>query len=475
MRVVFHADASPSIGTGHVMRCLALAAALRKEGAEVTLASDEMIDALTWRANAIGVRTVSRKPAPDLVEWVVFDGYHLDARARSVLAPSASSTLVIDDLEGNIADAALILNQNLYATPGGPTRPIGEPELLAGPAYALLRPEFAALTPERPQPDIADRFLVTMGGADPGNATATVMAALADIQPSPDVRIIIGAAHPSTEAIEQLAAAQGFAIVRDADSLAPHLAWADLVISGCGTSVLESARAGRPIIGIVLAANQRAVADAVERQGIGVVAGTHPGLSTKALADAVRTARADRAWRQQVGTHGPVLVDGAGASRVAGVMRTGPLRLRTATMDDAELLLGWRNEPATRDASFDTRPIDSRNHRDWLAQQLGSPSARIWIGLVDNAPVGTVRYAIDGPTATVSVAIAAERRSAGIGARLISMGCTRLAMEGTVRTIDAWIRRGNVASEAAFRRACFILADDLVDRRRYRLTIEAMG
>lgn len=475
MRVVFHADASPSIGTGHVMRCLALAAALREEGAEVTLASDEMIDALRRRANAIGVRTVPRVPVPDFAEWVVFDGYHLDARARSVLTPPASRTLVIDDLAGNIADAALILNQNLYATPAGPTRPISEAELLAGPAYALLRPEFAALTPERPQPDVADRILVTMGGADPGNATATVIAALAAIRPSPDVRVVIGAAHSSIEAIERLGAAHGFFVVRDADSLAPHLAWADVVVSSCGTSVLESACAGRPIVGVVLAANQRAVADAVEREGIGVIAGTHPGLSTRALANAVRTARADRAWREQAGARGLALVDGAGVARVARVMRTGPLRLRAATMDDAELLLGWRNEPATRDASFDTRPIDVREHRDWLTQQLRSPSARIWIGLVDDAPVGTVRFAIDGATATISVAITAVRRSAGIGTRLISMGCTRLAMEGSVRTIIAWIRRGNAASEAAFRRGCFVLADDLVDRRQYRLTIEAVG
>lgn len=475
MRVVIHADASPLIGIGHVVRCLALASALRSDGAEVTLASEEMVDALRPRAARLGVSMVPRHRAPRSADWVVFDGYDLDAHARSGLTPPAARTLIIDDLGAESGDAAAVINQNLYASPAGPTLPAGETELLAGPAYALLRPEFAALKPDRAQPDRADRILVTMGGADPGNATAAVIAALTDLEPAPRVRIVIGAAHASIAATEQLAGAEGFSVIRDAESLATHLGWSDLVISGCGTSVLEAARAGRPIVGIVLAENQRAVGAALERQGLGVIAGTHPGLSAANLADTIVRARSDRAWREGVETRGPTLVDGAGASRVARVMQTGPLRLRSATMDDAELLLEWRNEPAARDASFDPRPIDTVTHRDWLTRQLGSPAARIWIGLVDDASVGSVRFAIEGSAATISVAIAAQRRSAGIGTRLISMGCTRLATEGDVRAVDAWIRRENAASEIAFRRACFLQAEDLDDRRRYRLALETMG
>lgn len=475
MRVVIHADASPAIGTGHVTRCLALAAELRREGAEVVLASVQMIDSLAARAAAIGVSTMHRGAAPRDPAWVVVDGYEFDATARSALAEPSVPRLVIDDLGGDLRETAMVVNQNLYATPTGPSRPDPTAELLAGPSYALLGPEFSSATRARAQPPVANRILVTMGGADPGNATAAVIDSLAILPARPQVRVVIGSSHPSAADVELMARDIGFEAVRDASSLAPHLAWADMVVTACGTSVLEVARFGRPMIGVVLADNQERVAAAVRHEGLGVIAGRHPGLDEKKLAHDIGAMRADRAGRVHAAAHGPRIVDGRGAARVARAMRTGPLHLRRATRDDAALLLAWRMDPVARRASFDTDRIDPGAHAAWLDEQLRSPASRLWIGLLDNLPVGVVRFSLAGSSATISVTLAADRRAAGIGSRLVSLGCRQLAAEG-VQTIDAWIRRGNEASEAAFRRAGFQLTrDDQADRRRYRLSLAAMG
>lgn len=476
MRVVIHADASPSIGTGHLMRCLALAAELRQAAAEVIVASEQMIDSMAARAAAIGVTTVSREAAPRDPDWVIVDGYHLDAVARAALADPGVLRLVVDDLGGDLGGATLVLNQNLYATAAGPSRPDPTAELLAGPAYALLGPEFSRPARARPQPPLADRILVTMGGADPRNATGAVIATLASVQPGPRARVIVGPSHPSPADAELMARNAGFEVVRDASSLAPHLAWADMVVTACGTSVLEVARFGRPLIGVVLADNQEGVAAAVEREGLGVIAGHHPGLDEGKLAHDIGAMRADRAGRVQMAACGPRMVDGRGAARVARAMRTGPLYLRRVTADDAALLLEWRMDPEARRASFDTDRIHPDAHAAWLDRQLASPASRIWIGLLDGRPVGVVRFSLAGHGATISVTLAADRRATGIGSRLISLGCRRLAADEAVHTVDAWIRRQNDASERAFRVAGFRLTrDDLPDRRLYRLSMAAMG
>ena len=477
MRVVIHADASPRMGTGHVMRCLALATALHRDGAQVTLASDEMTDLLRARAASLEVEVVRRRSAPPDPDWVVFDGYHLGPNDRDALAPAGVPRLVVDDLGDTPDDATIVLNQNIYAMPAGPSHGGPDAELLAGPAYALLSPEFADSRADAgPQPSVARRVLVTMGGADPQNATAAVIDALATLTQGLGVRIIIGASHPSPAETERMARRAGFEVVRDVPSLAPHVAWSDVVVTACGSSVLEIACVGRPMIGVVLAQNQELVAAAVEREGLGIVTGRHPQLDAGKLANDLVAMGADHGRRERAAASGRRLVDGRGAGRTARVMRTGPLRLRPATLEDGPRLLEWRMDPVTRDASFDTGAIALDTHMAWLREQLASQDARIWIGILGDTPVGVVRFSLEGGRATVSVTVATDRRSTGIGPRLISLGCSHLAASTSVSHVDAWIRRGNTASEGAFIRAGFTLvSDELADRRRYQLPLSPMG
>jgi len=453
MHVVVHADASREIGAGHVIRSLALASALRDLGAEVTLASDELLDGLRRRAIALGVAVVPREDAPRRPDWIVADGYHLDRARRDALAERAVPRLVVDDLGGDVADAALALNQNLGV---GPHVVAAGVELLAGPGYSLLAPEYATAQPTRAQPRRVERVLVTMGGADPNDATALAVEALRRaVAPAPQVRVILGPGHPSTERVERAARAAGFDVERNVASLAPHLAWADMVVSGCGTSVLECARLGRPLVGIVLADNQRGVARALAREGLGVVAGPHPGLTEDELGALVTTLAEDEATRTTMAAIGPGLVDGGGASRVARAMASGPMTLRDAALEDADRLLAWRNDPDARRASLHRGTIEPEEHLGWLRERLADPRHRIWIGLLGDAPVGVVRFALGDEVATISVALAADRRGAGLGSRLIAAGCARLAATGEARTVEALIRPDNEPSLAAFRVAGF--------------------
>lgn len=473
MRVVVHADASREIGTGHVVRCLALAAALRRDGASVVLASDALVGDLADRAAGLGIEVVARKDAPRRPQWVVVDAYHLDPADRARLAMPNVPRLVIDDRGGDVSDAAIVLNPNLYAGPGGPTR-AGDGELLAGPAYALLTPDYADAAAERDQPSTARRLLVTMGGSDPNDGSRIALDACAALEPSPELRIVIGSGYAWPDQLIRRAEEVGAHVVRGARSLLEHIAWADLVVAGCGTTVLEAARLGRPLVGIILADNQVAVARAVEQEGIGVVAGRHPGLDAASLTRVIDSMRHDREGRATAARRGPHLVDGRGAGRASRVIRTGPLRLREATLADADRLLAWRNDPGARAASFDSGLVSREEHVAWLSARLGRPEHRIWIGELGGEPVGVVRFAMDGRVATISVAVASERRGSGIGARLIAGGCGRLAGESAADVVDAWIRLENDASLAAFRSATFRLAETLADRVRLRLSLVAV-
>ncbi len=472
MRVVIHADASPSIGTGHVIRSLAVGTALRRAGVDVSLASTRLDPALVARARAVSVEVVDRSVASRDPEWVVVDGYHLTPEIRNGLADPGVPRLIIDDLGRDVTDATMVVNQNLY---GRDVEYPEGPEILAGPTYALLRPEFADIEPERLQPEVVERVLITMGGADPHNATQVAISALTEVTPMPRVRVVIGVAHPNAEGVTAAAHAAGFEVLRDTTTLAPHLAWSDIVISGCGTSVLEAARLGRPIVGVVLAENQRAVADAIVHEGLGSIAGEHPVVDRESVRAAVDRLRRDRAARERIRQLGPSLVDGRGAGRVARALLSGRIRLRPATAADADLLLALRNDPTARDASFEREPITRATHNAWLSSQLDDPARHLFIGEVGRGPNGVVRFDVQEKAATISIVLAPGSRGRGIGSRLIALGCMHLRRSVEVRHVDAWIRSGNSASVSAFRNAGFRSVRFVPGRVRMRLPLRPVG
>lgn len=458
MRVVIHADSSAEFGSGHVIRSLALGRALVAAGSSVELASASLLDNHRELAREHAIKVVARAAAERRPDWVVVDGYHLGPAQRAALADHDVPRLVFDDLGVDASDAALVVNGNLYASPGrwGAVYTV---EGLLGPAYASLHPEITRATPDRDQPAVAGRAIVTMGASDPHDATRVAIDALATIYPSIQARVVIGAAHPAAAEREQQARDANFEVVRSPKSLVRDLAWCDVAVSACGSTVLEAARLGRPVVAVVIAENQRLVADAIGTEGLGVVAGKHPDLDAGAIANAFVTLQGDLARRAAIAALGPRLVDGDGARRIAQAMTAGALRLRAVASADSDRLLAWRNDASSLHASFDTRRVEPAEHHSWLIHRLASHSHRIWIGELGSGSVGVVRFDLDGAQATISITVAPEQRHAGIGTRLIAAGMARLATERRRLDVLAWIRVENTASIAAFQAAGFRIAE----------------
>ena len=130
LNVVIRADAGPGVGTGHVMRMLALGQACVRLGGRVTMAVGDVPVGLVKRIeNAdIEVRKLvsgraCQKEAEETAclaqelaaDWIVLDGYAFGNEYQSELA-GQSSLLVMDD--GNVdkeSPADLVLNQNAFA------------------------------------------------------------------------------------------------------------------------------------------------------------------------------------------------------------------------------------------------------------------------------------------------------------------------------------------------------------------------
>lgn len=135
------------------------------------------------------------------------------------------------------------------------------------------------------------------------------------------------------------------------------------------------------------------------------------------------------------------------------------ITVRPATLADADLLLGWANDPITRAAGFHRDAISPETHARWLRERLDSPAGRLYVGMEGERPVGQVR--LDGDPdgrVEIGIAVAPSERGRGIGHDLLRAGLTAGIADPALEAalFVARIRPENAASIALFTGAGFL-------------------
>ena len=334
--LIIRADAGEKMGSGHFMRCLALAQAWQDAGGRVFHVGVTLPLSLAARRTRGHMNAVILNEEPGSSDdaartagiarmcgagWLVIDGYHFGADYQCAVAGSGARTLVIDDF-GTVGEysADVILDQNLGTSENAYAQRPAATSLVLGPRFALLRREFARWHDwPREIPAEGRRVLVTLGGSDPENATLKVIEALRQVKVDGlEAVIVAGGGNPHREQLAAAvnAAGRGFRLVIDADNLDELMAEADLAVAAGGSTSWERALLGLPGLVVVLAENQRGIARALGEAECAHDLGWARDLSAPQLAEQITAALHDGAWRARAAERSRALVDGRGAERV---------------------------------------------------------------------------------------------------------------------------------------------------------------
>lgn len=359
MRIFFRTDAALQIGTGHVIRCLTLADALRDREAQCCFICREhpgnLIDLIhqrgydvhalpydeNWKVQGersaqaawlgadwqIDVEQTKVDADDTSIDWLIVDHYALDRRWESSMRSHCRRLMVIDDLADRPHDCDLLLDQNLgrsqpdYASLLSP-----DTTTLLGPQYALLRPEFAALRAKslarRATNPQLKHLLITMGGVDAGNATGQVLDTLKVFALPHDLRItvVLGPHAPWLADVEALAAKmpRPTQVLVGVSNMAELMADSDLAIGAAGGTAWERCCLGLPSFVLVLAENQLAGAIALQNEGAAISFGTC-GQLAEYLGPSYSEQFAQKALKKMSNT-ASTLTDGKGCARVVDHM-----------------------------------------------------------------------------------------------------------------------------------------------------------
>ena len=102
------------------------------------------------------------------------------------------------------------------------------------------------------------------------------------------------------------------------------------------------------------------------------------------------------------------------------------LKFRLATIQDAETLLLWRNDLATRRASHNTEKVEVESHVVWLNEVLQNPERRLFIAEEDEVPVGTVRADFSMGAWDLSWTVAPCARGKGVAKKMVAEIASRI-------------------------------------------------
>lgn len=481
MKVAIRVDASRAIGTGHVRRMLALAAALRSCGARVQFITRDLgldVPAMTRAAgfdctvlpppdgapfvsNVLHGMWAEVDPARDAAQtlalldpgtkWLVVDHYAFDEAWHGAIRMGTRCRIaVIDDLADRAIDADILVDHN-YA-PDHRAKYSGRigarTKLLGGPRFALLGPAYADAPRHQPA-DTVNSIGIFLGGVDQANVSLAALEGVARAGFDGPVEIVSTGANPHLSALQEAAAARpGTTVSTDLPDLAAFFARHDVQIGAGGGATWERCCIGAPTLLLVAADNQLAVAPALRDAGVVATPDPLRALDPASIAAALGPLLADRALRRDMSVRSRELVDGRGALRVALRMLGGSLRVVLATGDHAQLMHQWRDHPATRGVSRNAGAIAWDEHIGWLERTLADPTRTLMVGMVGEHPVGVIRFdRLDERSAEVSLYLDPGLHGLGLGRAMLLAG-ERAAAAGL--DVKAEVLEGNDGSAALF-------------------------
>lgn len=479
MRAVLYAPAGGARGIGHAVRALALAEEAIGRGWDVVLAGELDVASERLMTGLPGLTRARVRSAAELaalaegVDVVHLDCY--DEELRDLKLPEIVLSNMADDQYG-LRPADLTVD----GSPSAPARldqlrAAAGGHLLVGPGFAPLRRSVTSRRGDwRPQIGVSCSVLVVMGGNDAADLAVSVVAGLAELASSTEL-LRVSVVAPVGVRGALLAAWESspssLRLLEFLDDLAGEAINHDLVVTASGSTVWELGCLGVPMALVCAVANQQDNYASLVGQNAAVDLSSAPGLADRIAAHLGPVLMSPRE-RRRLSDAASRLVDGRGSWRVVSAWESllpgldgrsaAEMSVRPAVASDSSLLLSWRNDPRSRQASRQQNPVSEVEHQRWYSLAMTSPDRHLLIAMLGEEAVGTVRWdrVEDLPWETaweVSITVAPEKRGGGLSSAVLAAGEEWLlsTVAGPVRLV-ATVHETNAASLRVFARGGYL-------------------
>lgn len=455
MKIAFRTDSSSCIATGHVMRCLTLAQALRQHSCTVYFLCRDLSGHIISHIVDMGFPVIilsapihpirlnsepqlehghwlgvsQQEDAREVIEQVknlaidvlIVDHYAIDIRWHQLLRSYVKKIVVIDDLADRQHDADILLDQNFYINADHRYQSLVPKYCvkLLGPKFALLREEFRQARWGMEQRNIGKvtTILVFFGGIDGNNLTSQAVSALKALDPNHEIHVdvIVGANNPNKHIIKQLCAELKHGRYHEqVNNMAEFMLKADMAIGGGGGATLERACLGLPSLVLSLAINQQQLIHDAALKGFLYYCELNED-KVSGLKHHIYALLHNRLLRKQMCNTAMQVTDACGTQRVVQRLLCAKVKLRLAVANDEDSVYLIRNQSFVRKNSRNTAYISKNEHIQWFIASLKQPERLMLIAENHAGQItGVLRYDII-TAQSVEVSIFLDQQFTGMG------------------------------------------------------------
>lgn len=336
-KVFVRVDGNEIIATGHVMRCLSIAEALRKLGAEVVfvVADDRPGELITGKGFQMDVLNTIwndlNQETEILCEYIkknhvdvlLLDTYYVTKEYLQILS-QYTKIIYIDDLKRFDYPVNTIIHYSPFAKEEEYRKLYKEegsfPRILCGGEYIPLREEFAYQPYE--VKETVSKVLITTGGTDQLNVAGNLLNRLLEnkVPASLEYHVIIGCFHSDKEGLQKLAGKYTNIFVHEnVRNMSDFMRDCDVAISAGGTTLYELCACGIPTICLEVADNQQGAVIWQQQDYMEYAGNAYMDMESciKQCEKSLIKYMDNKKVREQRSHRMQTLVDGRGAMRIA--------------------------------------------------------------------------------------------------------------------------------------------------------------
>lgn len=330
MKILFRVEATPELGSGHLMRCLVLAEGLKESISNVDITFITSSNVVAEQVKSCDYRLINLSSSKNMVKEIEYyekylkkaifitDIPNIPGDYLKTLKKSVGSVVSIDDGSDTIFYSDILINPNLRSNVNH--KYSSETQYYSGGKYVILKKAFGKYAVKKKQikQEVKSLF-VCFGGSDKNNMAKKVMNIIQNMDIN--LLIVVGIMYPYyNEIVKDINDYRNIQIKRNAHNMDELIYDADLAVISGGTLLYETCAVGTPAIVICKNVEQNRESEFFAKNNAAINLGMFDNINEDTCRNAILKLISDYDKRELLSKNAKQLIDGRGADRIVGII-----------------------------------------------------------------------------------------------------------------------------------------------------------